>query len=422
MKQTNHTALVRGIVAARADASGPSLSEINAAVEGVNRAFKEFRTKTEEGLSDVVRTEELARINDSISGFEQKLADLRAQNDALRLGGGGDAVDPAKAEHRKAFDRFVRSGAEAGLRDLQVSAKLTTQSDPDGGFLVPSEMDSTITRVLGTVSALRSVSRVISVGTSEYAMMVSQGGTTSGWVGEEDARAETSTPTLSKIVIHSGECYAQPAATQVSLEDAMFDLEAWLAGEIATEFAEEEGAAFVSGNGVNKPRGILSYDTVANASYAWGKLGFVVTGAAAAFSTPSSTSSPADALIALYYSLKSGYRDGAAFVTSDAVLGTMRQFKDGQGNYLWAPPTADMPGTILGKPVVTDDNMPALAANAFPVAFGNFQRGYTIADRIGTSITRDPYTSKPNVLFYARKRVGGAVSNFEAIKLLKCST
>ena len=186
---------------------------------------------------------------------------------------------------------------------------------------------------------------------------------------------------------------------------------------MSIEFAEQEGAAFVTGNGVNRPRGILSYDAVENADYAWGKLGYVGTGGAAGFAA----NDPADAIIDLYYSLKAGLREGASFLSSDAVMGTVRKMKDGDGNYLWAAPTA--PGevpTILQKPVVTDDNMHALGAGKFPLAFGNFQRAYLIVDRQGIRVLRDPFTSKPNVLFYTTKRVGGGVVNFEALKLLKC--
>jgi HK97 family phage major capsid protein len=245
------------------------------------------------------------------------------------------------------------------------------------------------------------------------------GGAASGWVGEEDSRPETATPTLREIAINTKELYANPAATQTSLDDARIDIAAWLADEVSIEFAEQEGEAFVSGNGVSRPRGILSYEAVANDSYAWGKLGYVPSGAAAAFAS----SNPADRLIDLYYALKSGYRNGASWLMSDAVMATVRKFKDGQGNYLWQPPsgTAEV-ATILQKPVYSDDNMPALGANAFPVAFGNFQRGYLIADRTGIRVLRDPYTNKPNVMFYTTKRVGGGVVNFEAIKLLKCAT
>lgn len=416
------TQRIRGIIRARADAP-----DINATIAELNRTFAAFREQNdrrladlESGREDVVTNEHVDRINASVTELTQAVEAQQETINALRIGGGsGNAPSAEAREHTQAFNTWFRRGVnESALSDLQVRAGLTTQNDPDGGYLVPEEMDRTISRVLGTVSAMRGLARVVMVSAQEYAALVSQGGTNSGWVGEEDARPETDTPTLSKIVVNSGEIYANPAATQRSLDDAFFDVAAWLAEEVSIEFAEAEGAAFISGNGINKPKGILSYDTVANASYAWGKLGFVVTGGAAAFAS----SNPADALFDLYYSLKAGYRNGAGFLTSDAVLGTIRKFKDGQGNYLWAPPTADMPASIIGKPVYTDDNMPALGANEFPVAFGNFQRGYMIADRLGVRVLRDPFTNKPNVHFYTTKRVGGAVTNYEAIKLLKCST
>lgn len=424
--KSNNLARVRGIIAARAEGATPG--DVAQTLDQLNRTFAQFREKNDErlaqlerGREDVVSAEQVDSINASVTDLTQLVEAQQQTIQALRIGGQGDGPGrSAEArEHSQAFNAWFRRGTnESALRDLEVRAGLTTQSDPDGGYLVPDEMDTTISRVLGTVSALRSISRVITIGGNEYSVLVNQGGTGSGWVGEEAARTETDTPTLSKLTLHAGEIYANPAATQRSLDDGVIDVAAWLADEVSIEFAEQEGAAFVSGNGINKPKGILAYDTVANASYAWGSLGFVVTGGAAAFAS----SNPADALMDLYYTLKAGYRNGATFVTSDAVLGTIRKFKDGQGNYLWSPPTADMPGAILGKPVVTDDNMPALAANAFPVAFGNFQRGYTIADRLGTRVLRDPYTNKPNVHFYTTKRVAGAVTNYEAIKLLKCST
>lgn len=421
---TIHMPRVRGIVGVRADASNPAT--ILAELQKTFEAFKAERDKELKDinakLGDVVQTEKVDRINAEVTSLTKALDDVNAAIAALKVGGqGGTAADPDKAAHAAAFNKWFRKGdraIDADMRELEVKAKLTTQSDPDGGYLVPEEMEATIDRVLGTVSAVRGLSRVISVSTSEYKKLVNMGGASSGWVGEEDSRTETDTPTLREIAINTGEIYAQPAATQTSLDDARLDLAQWLADEVSVEFAEQEGDAFVNGNGVKKPRGILQYDTVANASYAWGKLGFVVTGGAAGFAA----TDPADALISLYYALKSGYRNGASWLTSDAVMETIRKFKDGNGNYLWAPPTGpDMPATILGKPVATDDNMPALAASAFPVAFGNFQRGYLITDRQGVRVLRDPYTSKPNVLFYTTKRVGGGVVNFEAIKLLKCS-
>jgi HK97 family phage major capsid protein len=200
----------------------------------------------------------------------------------------------------------------------------------------------------------------------------------------------------------------------------VFDVEGDLIDEIGITFADQEAQAFIDGSGVNRPKGFLSYSTVANASYTWGSLGFVVTGGASGFAA----SNPSDALIDLQHSLKRNYRGGAAFVMNDATLGAIRKFKDGQGIYLWAPSGLQqgVAGQLLGHSVVTDDYMPDLGSNAFPIAFGDFQRGYLIVDRRGTTILRDPYTAKPYVKFFATRRVGGGITNFEAIKLLKCST
>lgn len=409
------------IIRPRADGTDPK-----ALVEQIQKAFAEYKDTNEELLKakadDAVVSEKLGKINDSLTELTEAFEKTQADLAAARLGGGGDALSAEAKEHASVFNTWFRKGdraIDADMRELEVKANLTTQSDPDGGYLVPDEMEGTIDRVLGTVSALRSASRVINISGQTYKKLVNMGGATSGWVGEQESRPKTATPTLREIAIHAHELYAEPAATQTVLDDARFNIEQWLADEVSIEFAEQEGSAFISGNGVNKPRGILDYNTIANANYAWGKIGFVTTGAAATFATDD----PADAIIDLYYSLKAGYRNGAQFLTSDAVMGTIRKFKDGQGNYLWAPPTGpDMPATILGKPVLSDDNMDALGAGKFPVAFGNFKRAYLIVDRQGIRVLRDPYTDKPNVLFYTTKRVGGGVVNFEAIKLLKCAT
>jgi HK97 family phage major capsid protein len=408
-----------GIVVARADVSDP-----NAALAEINKAFSEFKASNDENLKkrDVVTDEKLDKINASMTDLEAKLKEIAASAAATAVGAtGGDSKE--RKAYAEAFDKWFRKGdravADADLGQMAVQANLSSDSAPDGGYVVTPEMDSQIDRVLGTESVMRSLARVISIGTDEYKKLINQGGAGSGWVGERESRPGTDSPTLSEIVINAHEIYAKPAATQKLLDDANVDIAGWLAEEVSIEFAEQEGDAWVNGNGVKKPRGILAYPTVANASYAWGKVGFTVTGAAATFAS----SDPAAALIALYYSLKRGYRNGATWLTSDAVMETIRKFKDGQGNYLWAPPTGvDMPATILGKPVETDDNMPALGANAFPVAFGNFNRAYLIVDRIGTRVLRDPYTNKPYVMFYTTKRTGGGIQNFEALKLLKCST
>jgi HK97 family phage major capsid protein len=413
----------RGVQSVRAD--GANAAQILTELKQTFETFKAERDKEiadlKRGLGDVVQTEKVDRINAEITKLQSALDEVNSVLAAVRVGGSGKETDPAKAEHASAFNKWFRKGERAvdDLRDLEVKASLSTLSDPDGGYVVPEEMSNTIDRVVGTVSAMRGLATVMTISTDTYKKLVNMGGAGYGWVGEKDSRPETGTPTLRELVFNTAELYANPAATQTLLDDARVDIAAWLADEVSITFAEQEGAAFISGSGVNRPRGILAYDTIANASYSWGKLGFIVTGAAAAFAS----SNPADAMISLFYSLKQGYRNGATWLTSDAVMETIRKFKDGQGNYLWAPPSGPANvATILGKPVATDDNMPALGANAFPVAFGNFSRGYLIIDRFGIRVLRDPYTNKPYVHFYTTKRVGGGVQNFEAIKLLKCST
>lgn len=424
MKNFNPTR-ARGIARVRAE------DDISKLIAQVNSSFETFKAEQEaavkdlkKGMEDVVRAEKIERIETSVSDLTKAVEDAKAAVDAMKIGGDpGDGPSAASREYAKAFDAYARRGKrEDELPELAVKAALTTDSDPDGGYFVPENVDSTVTRVLGVNSAVRTISRVVSVGSDSFKMLVGQGGAGSGWVAEKDARPETDTPTLSQLDLAFGELYANPAASQRTLDDAMFNVESWLADEIAIAFAEAEGAAFIAGNGVKKPRGLLSYDMVANASYEWGKIGYIASGKSDGFLAPTSSVSPADALVDLFYALKAGYRNGATWLMGDATVGAIRKFKDGDGTWLWQPPTAEAPATIMGKPVVTDDNMPGVSADQFPVLFGDFARAYTVADVVGTRVLRDPFTNKPFVHFYTTKRVGGGVSNFEAVKALKIAT
>lgn len=410
---------VRGLVGVRADASDPK-----ALLAQVNGAFEEFKASHSADLKkhDVLLTEKTDRINGDISALTKEIDKVNAAMAALTVGGnGGAGVDPAVGEHAKAFNRFFRKGVDAGLGEMQIKAKLSTSSDPDGGYLVPEQMEATIDRVLGTVSTIRSLASVMTISEGDtYKMLMNVGGAGSGWVGEQEARAETNSPTLREIAINLGELYAMPGATQRTLDDGRIDVGAWLAGEVSTTFAEQEGAAFATGSGVNQPRGILSYTPVANASYAWGSVGYIATGASAAFATATTALSPADALIDLYYALKAGYRNSASWLMSDATMGAVRKIKDVDGKFVWAPPTAvGEVASVLQKPVYTDDNMSAIAANSYSIAFADFKRAYQVVDKFGIRVLRDNLTSKGNVLFYTTKRVGGGIRNFEAIKLMK---
>lgn len=414
---------IRGAVRVRAETT-----DANAIVTELNKAFAAFKTEHQEELkginakfADVVQAEKVERINTEIGKLQTALDDTNAQLAAARLGGAGDgpAVSTEARDHARAFNQFFRRGTEEGLRELEMKAALRTDSDPDGGYVVPDQMEQTIDRVLGSVSAMRSIASVMSVSAASYKKLVNQGGAGAGWVGERQARPETATPTLAELSFPAMEIYANPAATQTLLDDARVDIAAWLAEEVSTAFAEAEGAAFISGDGVNQPRGLLSYDTVANASQSWGKIGYTASGVAAALTD--STHNGVDALIDLIYSIKQGYRQNARFLMNKSLQATVRKLKSKTEElYLWQPPVqAGQPATLLGYPITDDDNMPDIGAGAFPVAFGDFRRGYLIVDRFGVRVLRDPYTNKPYVHFYTTKRVGGGVQNFDAIKLLK---
>jgi HK97 family phage major capsid protein len=262
---------------------------------------------------------------------------------------------------------------------------------------------------------MRRLATVRRISTSTYKKLVSQGGASSGWVAEKGTRSETDTPTLREIAINTKEIYAQPFATQELLDDSGIDIAAWLGDEVAIEFDEQESDAFINGNGVEKPKGIAAYSMVANASYAWGKVGYIASGNASLLNN-------ADKLIDLQHALKAVYRNGAAWLMADTTLNTIRKFKDGEGNYLWRPGLAEnAPDTLLGKPIEVDDNVDAIGGNKYPVFYGNFKRAYMIVDRIGTRVLRDPFSNKPYIAFYTTKRVGGGIVMYEAIKAMKIS-
>ena len=325
------------------------------------------------------------------------------------------ALDGARVETTDgAFAGFVRTGATL---EMKVFTGVTGDA---GGYAVPREIDGEIARVLKGISPIRSIANVVTVGSAGYRKLITTGGTPSGWAAETAARPETASPVFAELVPPMGELYANPSASQAMLDDAAFDVEAWLAGEIASEFARAEGAAFVNGTGVNRPRGLLTAPTSSakDATRPLGTLQYLPSGAAGDFGT-----TPDERLLDLVYSLAAPYRQGASFVMNAATLGRIRKLKTTDGMPLWQPAiAAGQPATLLGYPVVEAEDMPDIAANLCPIAFGNFKAGYLIAERGETAILRDPYTNKPFVSFYATKRIGGCVADSAAIKLLKIAT
>jgi HK97 family phage major capsid protein len=269
---------------------------------------------------------------------------------------------------------------------------------------------------------MRQVASVMSIGTDTVEGLADLGENGFAWVGETGTRSENTSAQLGKWSIPVHEAVSVVSATQKVLEDARLDLEAWLAMKSADRIARGENTAFVSGNGISKPRGFTDYTTAAtaDATRTWGQLEHIATGANGAFRTRSGDTNPVDDLISVIYALKAAYRGNARWMTNRAVLGAARKLKDGQGNFIWQPAaTAGQPSSLLGFPVVEAEDMPALGTGSLSMAFGDFREGYQIVDRIGLSVLRDPYTSYPYVFFKFRKRVGGGVVNFEAIKLLK---
>jgi HK97 family phage major capsid protein len=385
-------------------------------------AFEAFREANDDRIAqietrfgeDAVTAEKVDRIGRALD--EQKRAmDQLVLKKARPALGRDKSGSFAGGEHKEAFEAYVRRGDERALQAIDQKA-MSYGSGPDGGYLVPEETETEIGKRLASLSPIRSIASVRQVSTAVLKKPFSLTGPATGWVAETAARPQTNTATLSELSFPAMELYAMPAATASLLEDSAVDLDQWIASEVEAAFAEQEGLAFVSGNGTNKPRGFLDYDSVADGSWTWGNLGYVATGVDGALPA----SDPSDVLIDLIYALRAGYRQNASFVMNRKVQASIRKLKDADGNYLWQPPAS--PGSramLMGFPVVEAEDMPDAATDATPIAFGDFGRGYLVVDRTGVRVLRDPYSAKPYVLFYTTKRVGGGVQDFSAIKLLK---
>ncbi len=397
----------RGIIAVRAEGT----ADIKASIEAVNKAFETFKATHAEKekelhkrFDDVVTTEKLDRVNSAVGDLQKTIDDINAKIAAAQLGAGGEEVKDR--EYTDAFRAHFRKG--------DVQAALNKGADDEGGYLAPVEWDRTIVDKLVEISPMRQIAQVQTISTAGFKKLFNLRGTGSGWVGETAQRPETATPEFGPLTFTPGELYANPAATQQMLDDAEINLEEWLANEVQTEFAYQEGIAFVSGNGTNKPNGFLTYVTGA-ANAAAHPLGAIQLKTAA-----SATAVATDELIDLVQLLPQVMQQNARFVTNRNALTTVRKMKDGQGNYIWQPSfQLGQPSQLLGYPVTEMAAMPNIAANAVPIAFGDFRRGYLIIDRTSVRVLRDPYTNKPYVMFYTTKRVGGGVQDPQAIKALK---
>lgn len=401
------------------------LNEIKDLVQKQNEAWGEFQRTNDaiiaakaDGKSVAELNEKLTRINDDMAAMRKGFEEIEKRSGRAKLAGEIEASEDLAA-YTKSFGLYIRKGRTEGLSELQQKA-MNTGNDNEGGFTVLPEMDRTIDRIVPTISAMARLANNVTIGTAKYEKLVKTSGMTMSRVAEGATAGETTAPTYAKIGIEAYTAEVEPWVYNETLEDSFVNLEADLAMEAAIGFAEGLGAEFITGNGVGKARGITAYNNVANSSYAWGSVGYIASGASGAFAG----TAPADKVISLQHALKAQYRPGAVFLTNDSTLGVMRQIKDASGSYyLWQPdPAAAFGGRFLGHPVEIDDNFAAIGAGTFSLAFGNFQRAYTIVNRAGTSLIRDNITSKGVTKFNFRRRVGGGIVNYEALKLMKFAT
>ncbi|MFV0279246.1 MAG: phage major capsid protein [Rhodoblastus sp.] len=393
-----------------------------AAFEELHRAFAAFRETNDERLgqieqrlsADILTEEKLTRIDRALDETKSRLDRFTLENGRPRLGGSARS-DAGEREHKAAFSLYMRAGEADGLKSIEQKA-MSRGSGPDGGYLAPIPAEREILRRMSTVSPIRAIANVVEISGASLKRAFSATGPVAGWVAEEDARPQTANQQLCDLTFPAMELYAMPAATQTLLDDAVVDIEQWIADEVATVFAEQEGAAFVAGDGVGKPKGFLAYPTAPQAAWTTGNIGYIASGVSAAFPA----SDPSDVIFDLVYALKAGFRQNARFVANRKTQAAIRKFKTTTGEYIWEPPaTLGAPATLMNFPLVEAEDMPDISDNSFALAFGDFERGYVVVDRVGVRVLRDPYSAKPYVLFYTTKRVGGGVQSFDAIKLLK---
>lgn len=385
--------------AAQNDAAYPG-AEVKTAIAGFLNAFKGFHDDVKQSLQQ--QDERLTMLDRKQMTYARPALSASAELDV---------------PHKKAFGAYLRSGDDDGLRGLVLEGKaMSTAVAADGGYLVDPQTADSIRSMLVATSSLRAIANVVQIDATSFDVLIDRSEVGSGWATEAAATTETATPAIERISIKLHELSAMPKASQRLLDDSAFDVEGWLAGKIATRFIRAEASAFINGTGVDQPKGILLPTKVANASWTWGNLGYIPTGAAADFATTNAV----DCIISLVYALGADYRANASFIMNSKTAGAVRKMKDADGRFMWSDGLAAAePARLMGYPVLICEDMPDIAANAYAIAFGDFKSAYTIAERPDLRILRDPFSAKPNVLFYASKRVGGDVTDFAAIKLLK---
>lgn len=426
----------------------PSIRSIADAIDKINTAFTEYKATNDQRIEAIKAGKgtadldaKLARMDESLAAMTdtksrlEKMETKLARPGAFSGGGQGDGEIKEAVEYRHAFTDWMRrpddheckQAAAVAFKALEAKAKtmgreqraaaVVTSTGSAGGFALPEQIEQAIARLSVDISPIRSLATVRTVGTSDYKELFDVNGASFEWVGEGDTRADGNSPELAEVAPTFGMASAKPRASEESMDDLFFNVEDWLTSSASEALAAGEGAAFILGNGVKKPTGILAGPTpvtTADAARAFGTLQYIASGQAAAMPVS------ADVFLDMVYAVRARYRNNAQWLTSKLILAAMRKYKDAQGQYLWSPAVlAGQPSTFLGYGITEAEDMPVLAANAFPLAFGDFKEGYLIADRVGLRITRDEITTPGFVKFYVRKRVGGKLRNTQAIKLLK---
>ncbi len=395
-----------------------TIPHITDQVNALGNAWEQYKQVNENRLREIERKgnadplymEHLSRIGDSLDNYKSRLDRIETaySRPAYETSLSADSQMPHQSEYRKAFCNYLRKGLDAGLEAFQSKA-LSIGSDPDGGYMVAPSISSKIVEAIYETSPMRQLASVEIISSDSLELLDDHDQAAAGWTAETASVSDTATPQIAKRSIPVHQLYAQPKATQKLIDDAAVDIEAWLAAKVADIFARKENTAFVSGNGVGQPRGILTYAS----GTAWGKIEQVNSGTSAQVT--------ADGLIKVYYALKDAYARRASFLMNRSVVQAVRLLKEATTNqYLWQPGlAAGAPDTLLGVPLFMAVDMPVAAANSLSVAVADFQSAYQIVDRTGIQVLRDPFTDKPFVKFYTTKRVGGDVVNFDAIKLMK---
>ncbi len=403
------------------------VNEVRSATETLARAFEEYKSVNDtrlhdierRGSADVLLDEKLIRMDDTINRVQDDISNLKTVMHRPSKSSGEFKTNDGNSAYKQAFLNYVTKGAESEL-SMQSKA-LEVINSAEGGFMVPPEMSSRIVTRQFDTTPMRQLATVMSISSDAVEMLRDTAEPAAQWVSELGTRADTNDGGMGRIRIPVHELFAQPKATQKLLDDAIVNVEEWLINKVAAKFARAENSAFIVGDGIGQPRGFTTYSasTADDNSRAWGTLQYVPTGVNGGFAS----SNPADVLFDIVHKLRAGYHPKASWIMPRAVADTIRKFKENTTQaYIWQPGLMQgQPSTLLGFPITLGEDMPAVASGSTSLAFGNFEEGYTIVDRIGLRILRDPYTGAPFIKFRCTKRTGGDVVNFEAIKLLSFS-